>query len=201
MKQNNYPYIELPARPEPVEIIPERTALLIIDMQNSFCRKGGLFDLIGVDVSGTEPVIKAIARLKAGLQDSGVVFIYLQHTFRPDLLDAGGPFSPNRSKAPSLKIMHTTKPELRGRFLVEGTWDWQIVDELKPGPGDLVIKKQRYSGFCGTILDNCLRSAGITHLLFTGVATNICVDSTAREAFFREYWPILIEDGSESCRA
>jgi len=172
----------------------ERTALLITDMQNSFCRTGGLFDQTGVDISGAEPVIRAIARLKAKLQGSGVTFIYLQHTYRPDLLDGVGPLSPNRAKAPSLRIMEA-RPDLRGRFLVEGTWDWQIVDELTPDPGDLVIKKQRYSGFCGTILDNYLRSFGITHLLFTGVATNICVESTAREAFFREYWPILIEDG------
>ena len=194
MKRNHSQGLELPARPEPVEIIPERTAFLITDMQNSFCRPGGLFQQNGVDISGAVPVIKTIARLKEELQDCGMAFIYLQHTYRPDLLDGGGAFSPNRVKAPSLRTMEA-RPELRGRFLVEGSWDWQIVDELTPGPGDMVIKKQRYSGFCGTILDNYLRSLGITHLLFTGVATNICVESTAREAFFREYWPILIEDG------
>ncbi len=72
--------------------------------------------------------------------------------------------------------------------------DPKIIDEIKPEPGDLVIRKARYSGFAGTSLESELRGLDIRHLFFTGVATNVCVDSTARDAYFAEFWPILIED-------
>jgi ureidoacrylate peracid hydrolase len=87
-----------------------------------------------------------------------------------------------------------TRPELKGKLLVENTWDWQIVDELAPQPGDIVIRKTRYSGFCRTELEDRLNADGVRYLLFTGIATNVCVESTARDAFFGEFWPIMIED-------
>jgi ureidoacrylate peracid hydrolase len=86
------------------------------------------------------------------------------------------------------------RPELSGQLLVRGTWDWQIVDDLRPQPGDTVIPKARYDGFTRTELDAQLKALGVRNLLFTGIATNICVESTARHAFFLEYWPILVED-------
>jgi ureidoacrylate peracid hydrolase len=86
------------------------------------------------------------------------------------------------------------RPQDRDKLIVEGTWGWEIIDELKPEPGDLVVKKARYSGFAGTTLENQLNGLDIRYILFTGVATNVCVESTAREAYFREFWPILVED-------
>jgi ureidoacrylate peracid hydrolase len=88
------------------------------------------------------------------------------------------------------------RPELRGTLLVEGTWDFAIVDELKPQSGDLVILKTRYSGFAGTTLDSTLRVRDIRHLFFVGIATNVCVESTLRDAYFQEYWPVLVTDGT-----
>ena len=90
--------------------------------------------------------------------------------------------------------MMRSRPELEGKLLIENTWDWRIVDALTPEPSDLVIRKTRYNGFHRTTLEDCLRAAGIRHLLFTGIATNVCVESTARSAFFNDFWPILIED-------
>jgi len=97
------------------------------------------------------------------------------------------------------------RPELSGQLLIDGTWDWQIVDELKPHSGDLLIRNPRYGGFVGTNLDNFLRHEDIRFLLFSGIAPNVCVESTARDAFFGEYWPTLIEDvinhtGPDFCR-
>jgi len=86
------------------------------------------------------------------------------------------------------------KPEFKGKFLIRGTWDEEIVDELKPQAGDIVIPKPRYSGFRGTNLDVVLKTYNITYLIFTGIATNVCVESTLRDAFFLDYWPIIISD-------
>jgi ureidoacrylate peracid hydrolase len=88
------------------------------------------------------------------------------------------------------------RPELRGQLLVEGTWDFQIVDELAPQAGDVVVLKTRYSGFAGTTLDATLRVRGIQYLFFVGIATNVCVESTLRDAYFQEYWPLLVTDGA-----
>ena len=129
----------------------------------------------------------------AAARAAGVKVIYLQMTYRADLSDAGGPASPNYHKELGM-IMMRDRPELAGTLITENTWDWQIVDALTPQPGDHVVAKSRYSGFWGTNLDSYLRSENIRYLLFTGVATNVCVESTARDAFFSEYWPILIEE-------
>jgi ureidoacrylate peracid hydrolase len=117
-------------------------------------------------------------------------------TYRSDLSDGGGVDSPNYHKELGL-VMMRDQPELDGKLLVEGTWDWQIVEELTPHPGDLVITKSRYSGFCGTSLADELRAADVQYLLFSGVATNVCVESTARDAFFEEFWPILVADAMD----
>jgi ureidoacrylate peracid hydrolase len=90
--------------------------------------------------------------------------------------------------------MMRERPELAGKLLIDGSWDAQIVDGMEPQDDDIVIRKSRYNGFTGTDLDAILKGRGIRHLLFTGIATNICVESTARNAFFNEFWPILISD-------
>jgi ureidoacrylate peracid hydrolase len=91
--------------------------------------------------------------------------------------------------------MHA-RPELAGKLLTEGTWDFAPVAELSPQPNDLVVVKTRYSGFAGTTLDSMLRVRGIRYLFFAGIATNVCVESTLRDAYFLDYWPILLADGS-----
>ena len=80
------------------------------------------------------------------------------------------------------------RPELQGKLLAKGGWDYQLVDELTPQEGDIVLPKPRYSGFFNTPLDSILRSRGIRHLVFTGIATNVCVESTLRDGFFLEYF-------------
>jgi ureidoacrylate peracid hydrolase len=88
------------------------------------------------------------------------------------------------------------RPELQGKVLTEGRWDWEVVDQLRPHPEDLVVKKTRYSGFYGTPLDSMLRTRGIRTLLFAGIATNVCVESTSRDAFFGDYWAVLLQDAA-----
>jgi ureidoacrylate peracid hydrolase len=89
-----------------------------------------------------------------------------------------------------------SNPELRGRLLTEGSWDFAVVDELVPQPSEIVITKTRYSGFAGTTLDSQLRVRGIQYLFFTGIAANVCVESTLRDAYFLDYWPILLADAT-----
>src|SRR5262245_1107223 len=185
--------VALNARPRPLDIALDRTALVVVDMQNAFATKGGMFDLAGFDISGAAPVIEVNRRLLTASRRAGIEVIYLQMAFKPDLSDAGDPSSPAYHKELAL-IMMRERPELAGRLLVEGTWDWQIVDALRPEPGDRIVRKSRYSGFCRTDLEPYLQSRNIRYLLFTGIATNVCVESSARAAFFSEFWPILVED-------
>ena len=83
-----------------------------------------------------------------------------------------------------------------GRILIKDTWNTQILDELRPEPEDLIVSKHRYSGFYGTNLDEKLRGLGITHLVFTGCTTSVCVESTMRDAMFRDYYCVLLADCS-----
>ncbi|HSE02574.1 MAG TPA: isochorismatase family protein [Methylomirabilota bacterium] len=183
------------ARPQPLAIEPARAALVVVDMQNAFVHKGGMLDLAGLDVSGAQGVVRTIGTILGAARPAGLKVVYLQMGYRPDLLDSGGPASPNWHKELALRLMRE-RPELAGRLLVHGTWDAAIVDELAPRAGDTVLAKSRYSGFAGTPLDSVLRTAGITHLVFTGIATNVCVESTVRDAFFHEYWPIVVADAT-----
>ncbi len=185
--------VTLTARPEPVDIDLSRTAVVVVDMQNSFVSKDGMFDLAGKDISGAPKVVEVNRRLLDACRRAGVKVIYLQMTYKTDLSDAGGPDSPNYHKELALVLMRN-RPALEGKLLIENTWDWQIVDALTPEAGDRVVTKTRYSGFCRTGLAERLRGDGIRNLLFTGVATNVCVESTAQDAFFEEFWPILVED-------
>jgi len=185
--------VKLNAKPEPVEIDLKQTGIVVVDMQNAFASKGGMFDIAGYDISGARSAIEVTQRLLDLARKAGVPVIYLVMTYQRDLSDGGGPSSPNFHKELGLRMMRN-RSELHGKLLVDNTWDWRIVDALKPQPGDEVIKKTRYSGFCRTDLDAHLRAKGIRYLLFTGIATNVCVESTARDAYFAEYWPILVED-------
>ena len=185
--------VTLAARPEPVELDPGSTALICVDMQNAFVSKGGMFDLAGFDISKAPDVIRVHQRLLPACRRAGIKVIYLVIAFRRDLRDAGDPNSPAYHKELALRMMRA-RPELAGKLLIDGGWDAAIVEGLEPEPGDLVIRKTRYSGFCRTDLEATLRAGGFRHLLFTGVATNVCVESTARDAHFADFWPILIED-------
>lgn len=183
----------LEARPNSLAITPAATAVIVVDMQNAFASRGGMFDLAGLDISGAGAAVAATGRLLAAARASGTEVVYLQMGFGADLADAGDVASPSHHKELALRLMRE-RPELRGRLLVRGTWDWQIVEALAPQAGDTVIAKTRYDGFTRTGLGQHLAERGIRTLLFTGIATNICVESTARHAFFEEFWPVLVED-------
>jgi ureidoacrylate peracid hydrolase len=186
---------KLNARPEPVDVDFEKSALIVVDMQNAFASKKGMLDLAGVDISGAPRVVRSIQDVVRSARGAGIPIVFLQMGYRPDLSDSGGPASPNWHKELGIRMMNC-QPELKGKLVTIGGWDFDIVDELKPRAEDLVIVKTRYSGFARTRLDEELRRRGVTHLFFTGIATNVCVESTLRDAFFLDYWPLLIADAT-----
>ncbi|MEY4760158.1 MAG: hypothetical protein RLZZ200_14 [Pseudomonadota bacterium] len=187
--------LKLETRPERLNLDLGKTAVIVVDMQNAFASPKGLLDLAGVDISGAAAVVQTIAQILSAARGAGIQVVYLQTGYKPDLSNGGGEDSPNPHKETALCLMRA-RPELRGQLLVEGTWDFQIVDELAPQPGDAVVLKTRYSGFANTTLDAELKTFGIRNLVFVGIATNVCVESTLRDAYFNEYWPILVTDGA-----
>jgi ureidoacrylate peracid hydrolase len=187
--------VTLPAEPEALELDLDRTAFVVVDMQNAFASPGGMLDLAGIDVKPAADAVANTCLVGEAARAAGVPVVYLTIGYPPDQSTAGGPDSPNPQKELSLRLMRE-RPELRGRLLTFGTWDFEVVEALSPKPGDTVIVKSRYSGFHGTELDSVLRSRGIRSLLFAGIASNVCVESTLRHAYFLEYWPILIADAT-----
>jgi len=185
----------LTARPEALAFSPQQTALIVIDMQNAYASPGGYLDLAGFDMSATGPVIQNIKRAIAAARAAGIKVIFFQNGWDNQYVEAGGEGSPNFHKSNALKTMRK-RPELMGKLLAKGDWDYDLVDELQPQPGDIVLPKTRYSGFFNTQLDSLLRSYGIHHLVFTGIATNVCVESTLRDGFFLEYFGVVLEDAT-----
>lgn len=187
--------VDLVADPESLTLDLDRTALLVVDMQNAFASRGGMLDLAGVDVSAAAGVVASARLVCEAARRAGLPVVYLTIGYPADLSTAGGPDSPNPRKELALCLMRE-RPELRGKLLTFGTWDFEIVDALAPAPGDTVIVKSRYSGFHGTELDSVLRSRGVRNLLMMGIASNVCVESTLRDAYFLEYWPVMVADAT-----
>lgn len=183
------------AEPEAIAIKPSETALIVVDMQNAYTTIEGYLDLAGFDVSATAPVVKNINSAIELSRKAGIQVVFLQNGWDPQYVEAGGEGSPNWHKSNALKTMRK-KPELEGRFLAKGGWDYALVDELTPQEGDWVIPKTRYSGFFNTNLDSMLRARGIRNLVFTGIATNVCVESTLRDGFHLEYFGIALSDAT-----
>jgi ureidoacrylate peracid hydrolase len=185
----------VPAQPEPLKLLPSATALIVVDMQNAYASLGGYVDRAGFDISGAQSTIAQIKRAIEVARAAGILVVYLQNGWDRDYVEAGGPGSPNWVKSNALKTMRA-KPELAGQFLAKGGWDYELIESLAPQKGDLVIPKTRYSGFFNSNLDSSLRARGIRSLVFTGIATNVCVESTLRDAFHLEYFSLMLHDAT-----
>lgn len=187
--------ITLPARPEPLIVDPATTAVVVIDMQNAYASPGGYADLAGFDISGSAGVIGRIAQVLGVARGAGMPVVYLQNGWDADYVEAGGPGSPNWHKSNALKTMRA-RSELAGQLLARGGWDYELVDALAPQPGDIRVHKTRYSAFFNSQLDSVLRSRGIRTIVFVGIASNVCVESTLRDAFHLEYFSVMLEDAT-----
>ena len=183
------------ARPHGVEWNAAETALVVVDMQNGFLKPGGYFDNVGYDLDHAPNTIAQVARAVEIARACGVLPTFIQSGFDAQHTYVGGATAPVWHKSEA-QILMRERPELAYQLITDGTWDYEIVEELKPRPGDLVVRKSRYSAFSGTNLDQVLRARRIRNIIICGVALNVCVETTLREAYGHEYFPLLLEDAT-----
>lgn len=188
--------VSVAARPAPVEITPETTAAIVVDMQNDFAARGGMFDRANIDISCIRTIVPSTAEVLAVARTVGIQIVYLKMGFQPDLSDTGGPDSPTWLKHLPLQAgASVVAPDGNAsRVLIRDTWNTDIISELAPEPGDEVLYKHRYSGFYDTDLDDILRDRGVTNLIVMGATTSVCVESTVRDAVFRDYHCLVLQD-------
>lgn len=188
--------VTVPARPQAVTIDLARTAIVVVDMQNDFCARGGWLDHVGVDLTPARAPIGPLVTMLAPLRAAGTAVVWLNWGNRPD-----------RANLPP-GVLHVYDPDgasvgigdpLPGsgaRVLEAGSWAAAIVDELKPDPADVCVDKYRMSGFWDTSLDSILRNLAVTTLLFAGVNADQCVYATLVDAACLGYDCILLDDAS-----
>lgn len=172
---------------------PDRVALIVIDMQRDFVEPGGFGASLGNDVSRLQAIVPAVAALIGLFRDMGWPVIHTREGHRPDLSDC--PPAKRERGAPSLRIGDAGP---MGRILIHGEAGHGIIPECAPLPGELVIDKPGKGSFHATPLADRLTALGTTHLVLAGVTTEVCVQTTMREANDRGFDCLLIEDATES---
>jgi len=184
---------EIAAQPFAYSFDPAHTALVVIDMQRDFAEPGGFGESLGNDVRRIQAIVPTVARLIDGFRRAGLTVIHTQECHRPDLSDLP-PAKRDRGN-PKLRIGDMGP---MGRILIAGEPGTSIIPECSPIHGEIVIEKPGKGAFYATPLGDILRLKGITHLVFAGVTTEVCVQTTMREANDRGYVCLLAEDATES---
>ena len=167
---------------------PSTSALLVVDVQNDFCHSEGVFGKRGIDMGSIQDIFPRLQRLMEEARGVGVPVVLFQVTHSADC-DWTAYHRLERLKFGSADL----GPDY-DLLVVDGSWGADLCEGFEPKPGDILVKKNRYGGFTGTNLDLILRSQGVKTLILTGVATNVCVESTAREGFMLNYNVVLVDD-------
>jgi ureidoacrylate peracid hydrolase len=166
-------------------IDPTHTALIVVDMQNDFCADGGYVQMTkGGDMSGNGPLAKKIMSVVEQARAAGTTIVWIQANYEPRYLSGQA-------------LLKRDERGINSVCCAGESWGWDFF-EVKPNDGEIVIEKHSFSGFFGTELDRLLRFRGIKTLVFTGVATNVCVESTLRDGYFLGYYIVLAEDCCDS---
>jgi nicotinamidase-related amidase len=170
-----------PFAPVRWELVPARTALLLIDLQNDFLHPAGWYATNGIDIAHMQRVIEPTHRLLDAARAAGVPVVWTRHGYR-DARDAG----------PFMEL----RPFLRDGGLRLGTWGFELIEEFEPAADDWLVDKSRLSAFFDTKLDTVLRGLKAETILIGGVLTNQCVAATSKDANFRNYKPIVVEEAT-----
>ncbi|KGF67779.1 cysteine hydrolase [Hoeflea sp. BAL378] len=185
--------VEIQASPLPFRLDPDRAALVIIDMQRDFVEPGGFGETLGNDVSACRAIVPTVRKLLDACRKAGLTIVHTRECHRPDLSDC--PLAKRERGNPGLRIGDEGP---MGRILIAGEPGAAIVAELAPLPGEIVIDKPGKGAFYATDLGDQLGRRGVTQLIFAGVTTEVCVQTTMREANDRGYECLLITDATES---
>jgi nicotinamidase-related amidase len=185
--------LSVSAEPFPYPLAPGRTALVVIDMQRDFVEPGGFGAALGNDVTRLQAIVPAVAALLALFRGRGWPVVHTRESHLPDLSDC--PPAKRARGNPSLRIGDTGP---MGRILVRGEPGNAIVDTLAPLPGETVIDKPGKGMFWRTDAEARLAALGVTHLVFAGVTTEVCVQTSMREANDRGFECLLVADATES---
>jgi nicotinamidase-related amidase len=184
---------EISADPFAFPFNRDSLGLIIIDMQRDFVEPGGFGASLGNDVSRLGAIVPTVARLLAGFRRAGLPVIHTRECHRPDLSDL--PDAKRDRGTPNLRI---GEPGPMGRLLVAGEAGAEIIPELAPMPGETVLDKPGKGAFCRTNFEALLQERGLRHLIFAGVTTEVCVQTTMREANDRGYDCLLATDATAS---
>ena len=169
---------------------PRHTALVVIDMQNDFIAKDGLIAREGRDVSQAEAMAQELPKLLKTAREAGVFVVFVRNVYTTD----------NNFYLSDVWLEQAARKRNGGYTRIpvcgENSWSGDFYGDVRPLPGEPIVTKHRYSAFYNTDLDTILRANGIRTVVLTGVVTNVCVETSAREAFVRDYYVAVVKDGT-----
>ena len=172
------------------KVAPEHAALIVVDVQNDFCAPGGMMDNEGLDLDAVQAMAARLPSLIDAARAAGALVVFIRNVYSTEgnlYLSDSWLEQASRRRAGS----YTQRD-----ICADGSWEGDFYGDVRPRPGDPVVTKHRFSAFHNTDLETILRSHAIRTVVMTGVASNVCVETTARDAFVRDYYVVFLRDGT-----